>query len=320
MTTTERSQAQFDIVYDGPAVADGVMDVRDLGPALMAVGSLFDAANLVANGERASVNVNVRATSHGSFEIVFDVVQSLRAQAADQSLITLALELKELLIGGGIGAGSGLVMLIRWLRGRRPKVDRLNDGLYRLTVDGDTYEVPLVLLRLYQDAATRRALADMLKPLREQGIETLEIRERGERLHQIHASDVVFYEAPEVQELLLDEVRRQAFSVVSLSFKEDNKWRLTDGHNTFSVSMKDEGFQRRVDTDQVGFFKNDILVCDLRTVQWQIRDGIKTEYEVVRVLSHRQARQLPLPLVDAGGEAIPPSTPDMGGSQPSGAE
>ena len=33
---------------------------------------------------------------------------------------------------------------------------------------------------------------------------------------------------PEYQDLLLDEERRPAFSIVSLAFKENNKWRLTD--------------------------------------------------------------------------------------------
>ena len=78
----------------------------------------------------------------------------------------------------------------------------------------------------------------------------------------------------------------------SLAFRENNKWRLTDGHNIFSVSMKDEAFQLRVDNNHVAFAKGDVLVCDLRTIQWQVEDGVKSEYEVVRVVSHRPARQL----------------------------
>lgn len=95
-----------------------------------------------------------------------------------------------------------------------------------------------------------------------------------------------------VYDLILDEVRQYAFSIVSLAFKEDNKWRLTDGQNTFSVSMKDETFQHRVDNNDVAFAKGDVLVCDLRTIQWQVEEGVKSEYEVVRVVAHRPARQL----------------------------
>ena len=100
------------------------------------------------------------------------------------------------------------------------------------------------------------------------------------------------FDVPEYQNLILDEVGRYAFSIVKLAFKEDNKWRLNDGQNTFSVLMKDAAFQHRVDNNDVAFSKGDVLVCDLRTIQWQVEDGVKSEYEVVRVVAHRPARQL----------------------------
>ena len=103
------------------------------------------------------------------------------------------------------------------------------------------------------------------------------------------------YDGPAVaehQDLVLDEVRKYAFSIVSPAFKEDNKWRLNDGQNTFSVLMKDAAFQHRVNNTDIAFAQGDVLVCDLRTIQWQVEDGVKSEYEVVRVVAHRPARQL----------------------------
>ena len=115
MTTQVDGQAQFDIVYDGPAVADGSMNVRDLGPAMMAVGAAFESANRVANGDRATINVNVRATSQGSFEILFEVVQSAQQGGLDLDFIKDAIGIKELLLGGG-GIGTGLFALLKFLR------------------------------------------------------------------------------------------------------------------------------------------------------------------------------------------------------------
>ena len=77
------SQAQFTIAYDGPALRDGVMDVRDLAPALLAVGKLFDAANLTINGNAATVSVRVRATVPGSFEILIDLAQTITQHLTD---------------------------------------------------------------------------------------------------------------------------------------------------------------------------------------------------------------------------------------------
>ena len=291
----DSSQARLDIAYDGPALADGSMNVRDLAPAMMAIGGFFEAANRVANGDRASVSVNVRATSASSFHVFFEVVQNLEAtdvlKADIGDFISTANALKALLLGGG-GAATGIFALIKWLRGRKPQLRKINEDLYEFTVDGETYEVPMQLLRLYQDAAIRRNIRDMVRPVREPGIESFMLREGGQTVHEVAKDDLDAFEVPEYQEEILDEVRRHAFSIISLAFRENNKWRLTDGHNIFSVSMKDEAFQLRVDNNHVAFAKGDVLVCDLRTIQWQVEDGVKSEYEVVRVVSHRPARQL----------------------------
>ena len=291
------SQAHLNVAYDGPALADGSMNVRDLAPAMMAVGGFFDAANRIANGGNASVRVNVRATSAGSFEVSFEVVQAL--QAADvfgedvRDFLTTANALKALLVGGG-GVTAGIIALVKWLRGRRPQVKRINEQLYTFTVDGETYEVPLELLRLYQDTGIRRNLQDMVKPVKEPEIDRVMLREAGRTVQEVTKDDVEAFDVPEYEDLILDETRRYAFSIVSLAFKQNNKWRLTDGQNTFSVQMNDEAFQRRVDDNDVAFAKGDVLVCDLRTIQWQVEDGVKSEYEVVQVVAHRQARQLSL--------------------------
>ncbi len=291
----DNSQAQIDIVYDGPALVEGSMNVRDLAPAMMAIGGFFEAANRITNQERASVTVNVVATSVGSFHVAFQVVQDLQNTGVLGSNIddylTTANALKALLLGGG-GIFGGIFWLTKILRGRKPQIERINAGLYKLTIDRETYEVPIELLNLYQEAVIRRNIENMVKPVKEPGIDRFMIREGDQTIHEVTKNDVEAFDTPEFQDLILDEVRRQAFSIVSLAFKENNKWRLTDGQNTFSVSMKDESFQHRVDNNSIAFAKGDVLVCDLRTIQWQVESGVKSDYEVVRVVTHRPARQL----------------------------
>lgn len=64
------AKSNITIAYTGPLVDDGTMDVQDLGPALMALGSLVNEANKVLNNDKSSIAVKVNADFRkGSFEI-----------------------------------------------------------------------------------------------------------------------------------------------------------------------------------------------------------------------------------------------------------
>jgi hypothetical protein len=96
---------------------------------------------------------------------------------------------------------------------------------------------------------------------------------------------------------IIDDVRRLAFSIISLAFKDDNKWRLNDGTGAISATIEDADFLAKVYANQIAFSKGDILICDVRVVQKQAEAGLRTEYTVIRVVELRPGiRQIPLPL------------------------
>ena len=287
---TERNQVQLDMAFEGLAVEGGSMNVRDLAPSMLALGALFESANQALNGERASVNVNVKATSSGSFHILYEVIQSQGVNQALPDILTTAANLKELIFGGA----TAIFTIAKYLKGKNPKVEKLNDGMFKLTIDKQTYEVPLEWITLYQNIQTRRAIADIVRPVKSEGIDRFVVREGTKLLQSVDKKEVDAYDVPEVKEPLLDQTNQKAFTVVRLAFKEDYKWTVSDGQATYSVSIKDTSFQKKVDNNELSFAKGDILLCDLRTIQWQVEDGVKTEYEIVKVISHKPARQLPL--------------------------
>ena len=87
------------------------------------------------------------------------------------------------------------------------------------------------------------------------------------------------------------------FSITSLSFKEDNKWRLSDGTNTFYVTITDRDFLHQVDDNLKSFSKGDLLKVKLKTTTWQTAEGLRTEYEAMEIIEHLVgARQLRLHL------------------------
>lgn len=301
----ELSKTRVNVAYDGNAVRDGSMDVRDLAPALLAFGQLFDAANRVLNGPDApKISINVLATAPGSFEIVLEVTQTLYEQA--RSLlsgddVSAAINLKELLLTGAAVGGSVFYLLKRF-KGKRPdRLERLSEDTIRLTFSGENIDVPLKLLRLYQDLAIRKALEQVIaEPLSKEGIEQFRIIDASEVIESANREEASYFVSPEPDgKVILDETRRAAFAIVSLTFKEDNKWRLHDGNAQISAIIEDRDFLSKVDNSQISFTKGDVLVCEVRVKQMQTASGLKSEHSVIKVLEHiRMPQQLDLPIED----------------------
>ena len=114
MTTTTDRQTEFAVSFEGPAFVGHTMEVRDLAPALLALGQAFDRANGVLNGDRASVSLSIRATRPGSFELVLFLEQVIEG-AGDiltGDLFTSAANLTQIIIGVPT-LGVGLFALAR---------------------------------------------------------------------------------------------------------------------------------------------------------------------------------------------------------------
>jgi hypothetical protein len=305
---SDMSTAKTTIAFDGPALHQGTIDVRTLAPALLAFGHLCEEANRVLNGDRVSVAVRVRADFQvGSFEVNLEVIQSLVGQAWDLLRGDFATSAANLL--AFVAAGGGLIALLKRLKGRSPSaIVKLQDGGVVIELeDGTRLETRPEVVDLLRDLRVRQAVEGVTKPLSEDGIERLEIREGETVVQTVERVDVPALIAPPVDDvLLIEERRRAAFSIVSLAFKDETKWRLSDGQGTFLASIRDEDFLGLVNRNEIAFSKGDVLLADILVRQWQSASGVRTEYEVLKVTEHRSAaRQIPLPL----SAPIVPETP-----------
>lgn len=305
------------MTYDGPALEGHEIAARDLAPALVAVSDVLEAANAALNGNDVRVQVNVRASFRtGCFGIDFSVVQSLTSQLTHLltgDTVTAASNLITLLgFAGGtvVGCGKGLVWVVKRLRGRSPRrVVELKNGRFRIEVDDDAFEVEAEVLELLRNYDVRRGLEAMVKPLEEEGIDKLVLQDDIEGEPEvISKSERHWFKAPSLDEEMLEEREDERWlQLVTVSFKEENKWRFYDGNSTFFASILDENFLRRVDLDEEKFGKNDVLRVRLRTRQYIDPSGnMRLEAEVLEVLEKKSAgRQLRLPI--SGESDDPPS-------------
>jgi len=79
--------ADLQILYDGEALRTGSMDVRELAPALLALGDLCERTNKLLNGDDTKVALHVHADfKRGSFQVHVDLVQAQAALDAVSAL------------------------------------------------------------------------------------------------------------------------------------------------------------------------------------------------------------------------------------------
>lgn len=299
----DMSSASFQIVYDGPALASHEMEVRDLAPALMALGDLFEEANATLNHGRAKVGVSVKGSfKTGCFAIDLACTQSLLQQAQDffaGSPVTAALNLVGIL-GLAKTAGGGLISLIKWVRARPiTRVEILDNGKVRIFCDSEHYDTEQEVLQLFRNWRLRKAFQDVVHaPLQKEGIEYFAVREEDGDFAVVTRAESTYFIAPEQEEEAIEESEREAsLQLVNVAFRDDNKWRFFDGASTFYATITDEDFLNRVNINDVRFAKGDLLRVRLREIKTLVGEQLRAEHIIEEVLDHRRAGiQLRLPM------------------------
>jgi len=301
------SNASFQVIYDGPALVGSTIDVRDLAPALLALGEVIEQANATLNDGQTKVALHVRASfKSGSFGIDFSIVQGLLDQALNLFKHTPVASAQELagylgFVGStGYGIYRGVIGLIRWLRGRQIReVVLLENGRVRVVVDDDALETERAAIELLRNFRLRIALEKAIaEPLEKDGIESVAITDDPTRgFILIEKRERFYFIAPTADvEELDDRVEHANLQIVSVSFRDDNKWRFSDGSSVFYAAILDDAFSNKVATGDELFAAGDILTVRLRRRQWIAGDTMKSEYEVIEVIDHRRAMaQLRIP-------------------------
>lgn len=297
------STVHFSIKYDGPALADHQMDVRELAPALIALSGLLEEASQAAFPESSEVRVQVKGNfKGGSFGVDFIALQTISQQIVTMLTgpqASAAANLSGILQGLGlIGGGTfGLIGLIKWLNGRKPtSVIKQGDAeIYeiRTTEEIETFEVDLITARLYRSRVVRQSLAKVLKPLERDGIDVFATGLNGVTQNVVTKAELhAFIDSAQEADIVSDATSEGVLlQIESAVFKDGNKWRFHDGATAFFAEIVDEGFLARIQSGAERFGKGDVLVVDLRRVQMITDNGLKLDYKVERVREHRAPLQ-----------------------------
>lgn len=297
------TNTSFRVSYDGFALQSHEMNVKDLAPALLAIGELLEETNHVINGDRTKVAVNIKGSpTSGSVNIDFSVVQQLTDQAVSLfsgDRATAAANLIQILGIGGLTSGFGLIAFIKWLKNRPIKnITKLELGGFKITLeDDDTVEEQKEVIEVFQNLKIRRSLEAIIhKPLQEKGIESVAFSYK-ETKELVKKEESSFFTSPETeQEIINESASETSLQIVSISFQKDNKWRFSDGNAVFFADIQDQEFIKKVEKNEESFSKDDILKVTLKRKQYLTPIGMRSDYSVIKVLDHRSAAiQIKLP-------------------------
>lgn len=284
------AEGAFQVTYDGPALQSGRMPVRDLAPALLALGDLFTEAGAVLYPDREPVALDIKATAEGSFDVhlileaggLWDQVIDLVTSDDSSALLALIVYVTTLF---------GAVKFI----GRKliKNSEQVAPGRVKLTLeDGETLEVPSEVLDLYGKIQVRKKARAVVEPLDRPGVDRLDFRREDEVTVSVGSNDLPAFQLPEegVLEDMGTRERETVVAIAAATFIEGNKWRLTEGEQIFWATIEDEVFLSRVEHGEA-FRKGDFLECRLRVEQF-LRDGaLHSDYFVTRVVRHIQRTQ-----------------------------
>ncbi len=303
----ENKKTIFHVKYDGPALTSNEMNVKDLAPALLAIGELLEEANDLLNERKTRVSVNIKATEEGSVDIVLSVIQDFWNQTVslfdsdDVNAIVNAKELLGIVLLGGVGVGtSGLVGLLKWLKNRPIKnVTKLEAGEFKIELnDGEIKVCNEKEIKLFRTISIRKKVEAFVKtPLLKNGVESVTFSENKERQIKITKEESDYFIAPDVKEEVINEQEIETnLTMINVSFQKDGKWKFSDGANAFFAGIEDEEFVEKVQRNQIVFAKDDILKVILGIRQFILDGNMKAEYVIKKVLNHRSAAaQIKLP-------------------------
>ena len=304
----------FSVEYDGPALETGRMDVRDLAPALLALGTLCDEANALLNGDKAKVSLQVRADfKRGSFDVHLNLIVSLLEQAKNFLLGTPkdAKDILELLGFYGTaayGAIKGVTKLAKTVGKRKVRdVKALGDGTAELLVDtNETLIVDESTWRLYRKSTVAIALEHIVEPLHEEGVEEFRVVKDRQPVETIAKADLVAFEGIReniddpnlVNESTVDRV----FEVITGSKTPGYIWRLSDGSDVITAHINDPNFFEKMERGDEIVSLGDLLHVRIRTVTTRDGTKLKTVNTVIKVLKHTPVRRSndPPPMLNFG--------------------
>ena len=169
--------------------------------------------------------------------------------------------------------------------------------MVQLTVGGENNDVSIDVYNLFLDVETRSAARDLVRPVESAGVDKMVVLPPGDSPLEIWRDEVDWFDLePSQREIVSELESTRIVGIVSIVYKEDNKWRFTEGDTEYTAVIEDEMFWRRIHSGET-LPEGTALRVDMVTRTIVRPDAISTERRITRVreiIREGQVRQLDL--------------------------
>ena len=292
---------------DGPEIEDGI-DLFELAPSLINIGIAIKESNNILFPSGKEIGINIKPFGKGSFLIEIALFAKTHfAQLISFLKLEEVQQIKTLLewLGITVGTSVGLTKVIRFLKGKPKKIEKLKSGDIKLTNDINfSITVNQNVFGLYNNPIIRQNISKGYSKLLEQeGVNKIEsyIKEKPEGKETIIKDDKeAFIASIDLEDLGEEHIKEietfLKFKRGSFAGEIDN-WSFWWGTNIINTTIRDENFINNVKDGNIRPNHRDLFKVLLGIKQIVMEsDILQTSYEVVKVLEYKEGpSQLKLP-------------------------
>lgn len=296
---------KFEVHYSGPALENNSIPVKDLAPSLLSLSEAFQTIQKIEHPNEEPLSLNISATKKGSFiaelflvngpDLLNHVINILNSNPS-QALLNLTTY---------TGIFIEVIKVIQQIAKKKIKDKSEEDGKVTLTLDDKTkLTMSEAAFRTYRNLEFRKEVNEIVKPLKNEGIESVGFSHDEKMSVIVSHSDYSKFDVPSVKEKHLETNDATVYlQIINVAF-EHGKWKFSMGDSQFFADIDDEQFLKSVEKNEEQFGSTDALKVKLRTAQYLDKNGnLKTNYTIVKVLEHiKGSEQIGLDLFDEDDE------------------
>ncbi|WEV68749.1 hypothetical protein OZX73_05505 [Bifidobacterium sp. ESL0775] len=285
------------VKYDGAALDNHEIDVKQLAPALLAFSAMFDAVQEQVAPD-ARVKLNAKATEEGSF--IVDLIVHLFQEGP--AVLTGTTVTAILALDGLSNIAMKAISLLKKIvkHGKPKKVEAKPDDDAFVEVDmeladGTKIKATKTSLALVSDERFAQAVKDATAPALTDGIDSVALsnEHETETVDSEEADAFAHYNPKE--EDITESSTEMVVQALDPSFRPNGKWRVTDGIKTQFVALEDEAFKKKVLDGEEALRANDIYRVVMRVEKaFDEHNRLTARYIAIeKVINHESVGEQP---------------------------